>query len=131
MFSKNERKFLKSQSLARIATASHGGEPDVAPVGFEFDGEHFYVGGLDLQNTLKYKNALANPRAAIVFDDLQSTDPWTPRGIKIRGAADIVERQGGLGTKPYIRIKPEIKWTWGIDEPAIRDGKSNMKRYKV
>jgi pyridoxamine 5'-phosphate oxidase family protein len=89
------------------------------------------VGGLDVQNTLKYKNALTNPRAAIVFDDLQSTDPWTPRGIKVRGAADIVERQGRLGTKPYIRIKPEIKWTWGIDEPAIRDGKSNVKRYKL
>jgi|ERR1700688_1169655 pyridoxamine 5'-phosphate oxidase family protein len=131
MFSQNERNFLKSQSLARIATASRGGEPDVAPVGFEFDGEHFYVGGLDVQNTLKYKNALTNPRAAIVFDDLQSTDPWTPRGIKVRGAADIVERQGRLGTKPYIRIKPEIKWTWGIDEPAIRDGKSNVKRYKL
>jgi pyridoxamine 5'-phosphate oxidase family protein len=81
MFSQNERSFLKSQSLARIATASHDGEPDVAPVGFEFDGEHFYVGGLDVQNTLKYKNALTNPRAAIVFDDLQSTDPWTPHGI--------------------------------------------------
>ena len=131
MFSQNESNFLKSQSLARIATASRGGEPDVAPVGFEFDGEHFYVGGLDVQNTLKYKNALTNPRAAIVFDDLQSTDPWTPRGIKVRGAADIVERQGRLGTKPYIRIKPEIKWTWGIDEPAIRDGKSNVKRYKL
>jgi pyridoxamine 5'-phosphate oxidase family protein len=131
MFSQNESNFLKSQSLARIATASRGGEPDVAPVGFEFDGEHFYVGGLDVQNTLKYKNALTNPRAAIVFDDLQSTDTWTPRGIKVRGAADIVERQGRLGTKPYIRIKPEIKWTWGIDEPAIRDGKSNVKRYKL
>jgi pyridoxamine 5'-phosphate oxidase family protein len=131
MFSQKERNFLKSQSLARIATASRDGEPDVAPVGFEFDGEHFYVGGLDVQNTLKYKNALTNPRAAIVFDDLQSTDPWTPRGIKVRGAADIVERQGRLGTKPYIRIKPEIKWTWGIDEPAIRDGKSNVKRYKL
>jgi hypothetical protein len=33
--------------------------------------------------------------------------------------------------KPYIRIKPEIKWAWGSDEPAIRDGKSNVKRYKL
>lgn len=131
MFSQNERNFLKAQSLARIATASRDGDPDVAPVGFEFDGEYFYVGGLDVQNTLKYKNALTNPRAAIVFDDLQSTDPWTPRGIKVRGAAEIVERRGRLGMKPYIRIKPEIKWTWGIDEPAIRDGKSNVKRYKL
>jgi len=131
MFSQNERNFLKAQSLARIATASRDGEPDVAPVGFEFDGEHFYVGGLDVQNTLKYKNALTNPRAAIVFDDLQSTDPLDTTRYQVRGAAEIVERQGRLGMKPYIRIKPEIKWTWGIDEPAIRDGKSNVKRYKL
>ena len=73
---RKEREFLESQP-AQIATASRAGEPDVAPVGFEFDGECFYVGGLDVQKTLKYKNALTNPRAAIVFDDLQSTDPWT------------------------------------------------------
>jgi len=33
--------------------------------------------------------------------------------------------------KPYIRIKPEIKWTWGIEEPAIRDGMPNVKRFKL
>jgi pyridoxamine 5'-phosphate oxidase family protein len=131
MFSQKELEFLNAQPLARIATASKGGEPDVAPVGFEFDGEYFYVGGIDVQNTLKYRNTLKNPRAAIVLDDLRSIDPWTPRGIKVRGAADIVERQGRFGTKPYIRIKPEVKWTWGIDEPAIHDGKSNVKRYKL
>jgi hypothetical protein len=38
--------------------ASPDGEHDVAPVGFKFDGEYFYVGGLDVQKTLKYKNAL-------------------------------------------------------------------------
>ncbi len=44
-FTKKEIEYLKSQRLARIATATKKGEPDIAPVGFDFDGEYFYVGG--------------------------------------------------------------------------------------
>jgi pyridoxamine 5'-phosphate oxidase family protein len=131
MFTEKELAYLKSQPLARIGTASPQGEADVAPVGFEFDGEYFYVGGLKIEKTLKYKNVLSNPRAALVIDDLQSLNPWTPRGIKVRGAADIIEHQGRFGTTPYIRVKPEIKWSWGIEEPAIVAGKANIKRVKV
>src|SRR5438128_8299100 len=94
MFSEKEREFLKAQPLALIGTASRDGLPDVAPVGFKFDGDYFYVGGLEVGRTMKFKNTLNNPRAALVIDDLQSTNPWTPRGIKVRGAVDIVERQG-------------------------------------
>ena len=57
MFSEKELAYLKSQRLARIATVSADGEPDVAPVGYTFDGHRFLVGGLDLKRTLKYKNA--------------------------------------------------------------------------
>jgi len=38
MFSDKEIAYLNSQRLARIATASVEGRPDVAPVGFSFDG---------------------------------------------------------------------------------------------
>ena len=38
MFSEKEIDYLKSQKLARIATVSADGEPDVAQVGFTFDG---------------------------------------------------------------------------------------------
>src|SRR6266446_567197 len=87
MFSEKEIAYLKSQRLARIATVSAKGEPDVAPVGFTFDGEHFLVGGHDLQRTLKYKNAMATGWAALVIDDMARVDPWEPRGIKIHGTA--------------------------------------------
>jgi pyridoxamine 5'-phosphate oxidase family protein len=131
MFSEKELAYLKSPPLARIATASSDGQPDVAPVGFEFDGTYFYIGGLDIKRTLKYKNTLSNPRATLVVDDLESTDPWMPRGIKVRGFTEIVERQGRFGVRPYIRIKPEIKWSWGMDEPAIVNGQANIKRVKL
>ena len=42
MFSEKEIAYLKSQKLARIATVSADGEPDVAPVGFTFDGQRFH-----------------------------------------------------------------------------------------
>lgn len=57
MFSDRKNEYLKSQRLARIATASREEmQPDVAPVGFDFDGTYFYVSGYDLKKTLKYKN---------------------------------------------------------------------------
>jgi pyridoxamine 5'-phosphate oxidase family protein len=46
MFSAQELQYLTAQRLARIATVSSQLQPDVAPVGFEFDGQYCYIGGL-------------------------------------------------------------------------------------
>jgi pyridoxamine 5'-phosphate oxidase family protein len=115
LFSETETKYLKSQRLARIGTASKDGVPDVAPVGFDFDGKYFYVGGIHLTTTHKYKNVLKNPQISLVIDDLKSVDPWHPRMIKIFGTADLVTRNGYLGENTYIRIEPQRKTTWGLD----------------
>ena len=48
-------------------------------------------GGYDITKTVRHRNLTANPRAVIVIDDLSSTDPWTPRGIKIRGSEALEE----------------------------------------
>lgn len=115
MFTQNEIAYLNSQPLARIATASGGGQPDVAPVGFDFDGEFFYVSGRNNKRTLKYKNAQSNEQAALVVDDLATVKPWRPRGIKVHGRVDLVFRKGYAGEKEYLRLKPERKWSWGIE----------------
>jgi pyridoxamine 5'-phosphate oxidase family protein len=128
MFSEKELAYLKSQRLARIATVSADGEPDVAPVGFAFDGEHFLVGGMDLKRTLKYKNAVATGRVALVVDDFPTADPPQPRGIKIHGRARIVQAEGYLGRTEYIEITPERYWSWGVDAPAFENGKPVMKK---
>ena len=108
MFSDKQIQYIKSQLLARIATVSTHLQPDVAPVGYEFDGQHFYIGGLQQEKTNKYKNvANGNSKVALVIDDLESVNPWKPRGIKIHGSAEIVERQGQLGTAPYLKVTPE------------------------
>ena len=128
MFSEKEIAYLKSQRLGRIATVSANGEPDVAPVGFTFDGQHFLVGGIDLRRTLKYKNAMGTGRAALVIDDLTSTDPWAPRGIKIHGKARITRAEGYAGAGEYIEITPERYWSWGIEAPAFDQGKPVLKK---
>src|SRR5918911_362041 len=136
IFSQKEVEHIKSQRLARIATAAPSSspsssskkeqgeyitiQPDVVPVGFDFDGDYFYIGGLNILKSTKYKNVLKNNKVAIVIDDLKSVDPWDPRGVKVYGTADIVNRQGGYmeGTghanPSYIRVIPDKKWSWGI-----------------
>ena len=142
MFSQKERDYLKSQRLARIATAAASiqegpVQPDVVPVGFDFDGEYLYVGGMNLLKSTKYRNILKNDTVAIIVDDLKTIDPWGPRGIRIYGTADIVSRQGGYmestnhPNPQYIRVTPKKKWSWGIEEPVFVQGKFNVKKAKA
>ena len=118
MFSAKETAYLESQTLARIATASKDKlQPDVVPVGFDFDGTYFYVSGFDLPRTLKYKNVQNNPKVSLVVDDLVSMDLWTVRGIKVHGVADLTTYEGYAGPGTYIRIEPKKKWSWGLETP--------------
>jgi pyridoxamine 5'-phosphate oxidase family protein len=129
MFSEKEVEYLKSQHLARISTVSPEDiQPDVSPVGFDFDGQYFYVGGMNLLNSRKYKNVLKNNKVALVIDDLETINPWAPRAVRIYGIADIVTRPGGYMDKAhssssspqtYIRIRPLKKWSWGVERPVF------------
>jgi pyridoxamine 5'-phosphate oxidase family protein len=131
MFSEKEIAYLQSQRLARIATVSTDGMPDVAPVGYTFNSGRFLVGGIDLKRTLKYTNAKATARAAIVVDDWPRADPPQPRGIKVHGSARIVHGDGYLGPGEYIEITPERYWSWGIEAPAFDNGQPVMKRVRL
>jgi pyridoxamine 5'-phosphate oxidase family protein len=113
-FTEAEIAYIRSQPLARIGTASPEGRPDVAAVAFDFDGEYFYVSGRRNEITLKYRNTKKNPLASLVIDDLGSARPWRPRGLKIFGEVDFVSRQGYVGEKEYLRIKPTRKHSWGL-----------------
>lgn len=104
VFTEHEDAYLRSQRMARIATASTAGAPDVAAVTFGVDGDTIVSGGYDITKTVRYGNLITNPRAVSVIDDLASTDPWTPRGITIRGSAALEALHGRL----QIRISPEV-----------------------
>jgi hypothetical protein len=53
MFTEKEITYIQSQPLARLATVSTSHQPDVAPVGFKFDGEKFLISGFDITRTFK------------------------------------------------------------------------------
>jgi pyridoxamine 5'-phosphate oxidase family protein len=124
-FTDAEREYLAGQQLARLATASPDGTPDVSAVRFLLDGDSIISRGLDLTKTVRYRHLLVNPQATLVVDDLASLDPWKPRGIKVRGPAVIEDDDG----KPRIRIRPETIWSWGINEGAPKRFASIERRH--
>ncbi|GAA0977649.1 hypothetical protein GCM10009555_039160 [Acrocarpospora macrocephala] len=129
-FSEEEIAYLRSQRLARIATVSADGQPDVVPVGFEFDGTYVYVGGRDPVKTRKFRNVQAgNTKVALVVDDLVSADPWTPRYLRIYGEAELVERQGQFGPAAYMRITPDVSWSFNLEGlPFSHDHEIDVRR---
>ena len=132
MLSQAEVDYLKTQRLARVASASKKGVPEVSPVGFEFDGKYFWVGSHSQEifpNTRRYKNITSgNARVSIVVDDLVSVDPWKPRGIKVSGTAEVMEHNGIFGKGKYIRIAPKVSISWGI-EPSKKGEWTSVKRW--
>src|ERR671915_2260546 len=100
------------RQLGRIATVGADGTPHVVPVGWIYNAarDTIDVGGRDLPRTKKFRDVARSERAAIVIDDLASTDPWRPRGIEIRGRGEAI----ALPT-PLIRIHPERIVTWGLE----------------
>jgi len=125
MLTEKETSYVKSQPLARIGTVTASGQPDVSPVNFDFDGQFFYVGDGENQNSRKYINIRNdNNHVAIAIDDINPNDPNDFRGFKLHGTADFVERdEGCVGKGVYIRIKPAMTWSWGVEGAVFEDGK--------
>lgn len=113
VFTDAEIRYLAGgRQLGRIATVGADGTPHVVPVAWIYNAarETIDVGGSELERTKKFRDIERSGRVAIVIDDLESTDPWRPRGIEIRGRGEAIT----LPT-PLIRIHPERIVTWGIE----------------
>ena len=111
-FTDSELDYLNNQPLMRFASASPEGRPDIAAVAFVVDGDDIVTSGFDIRKTVRYRNIGKNPRASVVVDDLASTDPWAPRGIKVYGSVVIEDDTAGQ----RFRITPEVIWSWGIND---------------
>jgi pyridoxamine 5'-phosphate oxidase family protein len=124
-FTDEEIAYLRSQPLARFATVGAEAQPDVVPLAFEFDGTHFWVGGSgeSVRRTRKIRNVTAGRRrVALVIDDLVSMDPFIARGIRVYGTADDpAERTGLVGPGLYVRITPEVSWSWNLAGEPVGD----------
>ena len=118
-----ERRYLQSQPLARLATVDAHGAPQNSPVGAFFDEEtgDILIGGHGMGATRKFRNVRANGQVALVVDDLVSRDPWTVRGLEIRGTAvalENVEPPVPSMSREVIRITPTWVSSWGVDPGA-------------
>jgi pyridoxamine 5'-phosphate oxidase family protein len=70
------------------------------------------VTGYELEQSKKFRDIARSGRAAIVIDDIESVDPWRPRGIEVRGRGEAIP----LPT-PLIRVYPERVVSWGLGAP--------------
>ncbi len=113
VFTDAELRYLTGgRQLGRLATVGADGTPHVVPVAWIYNAarDAIEIGGSELERTKKFRDVARGGRAAIVVDDLASTDPWRPRGIEVRGRAEALT----LPT-PLIRIHPERIVTWGLE----------------
>jgi pyridoxamine 5'-phosphate oxidase family protein len=131
-FTDAEIEYLNTQPLGRIATVDADGRPHVIPVGvwYDSDADSIVVGATGgMRSSKKFRDARQRPDVAFVVDDLASVDPWSPRGIEVRGRAEthteggeaVGERVGAsFEFEPaWIRIRPRRILSWGIDNGSF------------
>jgi len=118
-----ERDYLRSQPLARLATVDASGAPQNNPVGVFLDeaSGDIIIGGHAMGASRKFRNVQRNRHVALVIDDLVSRDPWTVRGLEIRGTAvalEDVDPPVPFMSREIIRITPTWVTSWGVDPEA-------------
>jgi pyridoxamine 5'-phosphate oxidase family protein len=133
-FTANEIEYLNSQPLGRLATVGPGGRPHIVPVGVFYDPETQTIvigghAGTNMAASKKFRDAERHPDVAFAVDDLSSVNPWTPRGIEIRGRAEThttggeeVGKRVGANVPfdpAWIRIHPRRILARGLDTDAF------------
>ena len=91
-----QRSFIASHRVARMATADETGTPHVVPVCYAFDGANVYT-ALDLkpkrlppQRLRRVRNILSNPRVSLIVDDY--SEDWSKlRYVLVHGKAELLE----------------------------------------
>jgi len=122
IFTQAELDYLATQHIGRLATVSPGGQVQNNPTNYFLDAHAstIIIGGGVLGSTKKFRNVQQGSAVAFVVDDLATVDPWTPRGIEIRGkAAALTDHEPpvpGL-SREIIRITPTKIISWGLDGP--------------
>ncbi len=103
------------------------GQPDVVPVGFRFDGTHFWVGGYNPTDTRRTRNIQdGHDKVALVIDDLAPGGGWRPRYIRVYGTAELVEQPPGSGTL-VMKITPTTSWSLNLDAEWSARGPHTLK----
>ena len=91
-----QRKFVETHRVARLATVSGAGNPHVTPVCFALSGESVYITidrkpKRDASKPLqRLRNIAVNSSVALVVDHFE--EDWTQLGwVQLRGEAEVLE----------------------------------------
>ncbi|GAB3417976.1 PNPOx family protein [Flindersiella endophytica] len=120
IFTQAELDYLATQPLGRLATVSPDGQVQNSPVNFFLDAGSIVIGGHGLGGSKKFRNVQAGSSVSFVVDDVATVDPWSPRGIEVRGTAVALtdhEPPVPFFSREIIRITPTKIISWYVDGP--------------
>jgi pyridoxamine 5'-phosphate oxidase family protein len=126
--------YLQSQRLGRLATVQPDGGPQVKPVGFSYNADlgTIDIHGFRMSGSQKFRNVSRDGRAALVVDDIVSTQPWRVRFLEIRGNAEaIATAPEGTNDASIIRIHPTRILSFGIEEPPGEPHQTRLRTRDV
>jgi pyridoxamine 5'-phosphate oxidase family protein len=117
-FSPDEKAWLASQRLGRLATVSPDGVVGNAPVTyFVRDDDTIDIGGMRMGTTKKFRNVQAGSRVAFVVDIVDTSKGWHPIYLEIRGTAEAlsgVDPPGDGFSAEIIKIHPDWIKTFNL-----------------
>ncbi|WP_406193763.1 PPOX class F420-dependent oxidoreductase [Kitasatospora sp. NBC_01560] len=126
VFTPEERAYLDTQQLGRLATLGPQGAPQVRPVGFRLNEDGTIdIGGPRMADSQKYRNAVRDPRVSFLVDDMTPADdpdapaPGWGRGVEIRGRAealtvDVPPVAPAFFAHDILRVHPERIVSWNL-----------------
>ncbi len=126
--------YLQGQRLGRLATIQPDGSPQVKPVGFRYNTDlgTIDIGGFRMAASQKFQNVSRDGRAALVVDDIVSTQPWRVRFLEIRGNAEaIADAADGTADASVIRIRPTRVLSFGVEEPPGEPHQTRLRTRRL
>jgi pyridoxamine 5'-phosphate oxidase family protein len=122
-----ERRFLARQPLGHLATIGPDGTPQVKPLGFTWNADlgTIDIAGFNMGGSAKYRNIQANPRVALVVDEMTEQSMEGAHFLEIRGTAEAVvgrSTDDGHLAAEMIRIHPRRVLAYNVDpeQPGLQ-----------
>jgi pyridoxamine 5'-phosphate oxidase family protein len=122
-----EQRFLARQPLGHLATIGPDGMPQVKPLGFTWNAAlgTIDIAGFNMGASAKYRNVQANPRVALVVDEMTEASLEGTHFLEIRGVAETVtgpaSADGHLAAE-IIRVHPRRVIAYNVDpgQPGLQ-----------
>ena len=122
-----ERRFLANQPRGHLATIGPDGTPQVKPLAFTYNAAlgTIDISGWNMGGSAKYRNIQANPRVALVVDEVTAASMEGAHFLEIRGVAEAVtgspSADGHLAAE-IIRIRPRRVIGYNVDpeQPGLQ-----------